>query len=157
MGPLVLQPVNGYTNVFTMTTSGNLQSMAESDDDRLMLRPGLLLSSNSFFGIQTTTTAPVGAINSIIVGVESKDAAADGSGGVRRIDLFNWTNGQWEVVDTRPTTNADSKYLVTVTTNASRFVNASTREVLARFQHRGGLTLSSARPFGFDQVGFKFD
>ena len=156
-GPLVLAPAESFTNVMSVTLSGNLQSLKDSDDDRLTLRPGVLLTSTSFFGIEASITAPNVTINSILIGAESRDSVGEGSGGVRRISLFNWSSLLWEPVDTRPITNADSKIQVTVSTNAGRFVNASTRQVLARFENRGGISLTLNRPFSYDQVGFKFN
>ncbi len=156
-GPLVFQQVASFQTMFSNLVSGNLQSLKDSDNDRVNLTMGLTISSNSGMGIQTSITAPLGAINSFIVGVESSDSTGPGSGGTREILLWDWTTAAWVVVDSRATTTQDSTLTVLISTNPGRFVNASTREVRARFMHKGGLALSSQRPIAFDQVGFHFN
>jgi hypothetical protein len=60
-------------------------------------------------------------------------------------------------VDSRATTFSDSFYKVEVTGTVAPYLNATTREVRARFMHSGGLTLNASRPFAIDMVGLHFD
>jgi hypothetical protein len=52
----------------------------------------------------------------------------------RMIHLFNTTNSQWELLSTTTIPLTDGTVQVDVTTNPSRFINATTGEVLARVE-----------------------
>lgn len=152
-GPLVLSPVLSYQPFNDVVVSGNLQSLAASDDDSLVLGPSPL-GSASGMGITTSTNGPTGAISKITLGVESSDNLP---GTVQTIDLWNWTTSAWENVDSRATTSSDSTALLTITSNPGRFVNSSTGEVRSKILHSNGAFQTSGRRVSFDQVGFHFN
>ena len=156
-GPIVLTPVESFDNVSSVTTGGNLLSLALSDDNKLALQPGILPNAGAGMGIQTSITAPVGTINSFTIGIESQDSVAPGTGGNQTVEFWNWTSSAWELLNTSPTTTADSFVAVTVSSNPGRFINGGTREVRARVLHRSGLSVTISRPFSFDQVGYHFN
>ena len=108
-------------------------------------------------GTTVSTFAPAGTINSLVLGVESSNTLATG-GGTQTIQMWDWTTSTWETVDTRGTTQNDGVAVVTISSNAARFVNAGTREVQARILHVSNAGLSSNRwTMAFDQIGFHFN
>jgi hypothetical protein len=155
MGPLVFDRPASYVNVNTGTAGGTLASLFDRDDNRLNLTRAV--RANSPMGIQTSTFGPLGAVTLMTIGVESSDTTPAASGSIREVQLFDWISDQFVTVDTRVTTMADTFYMIDVTTNVSRYVNASTREVRARFLHVGGLSLNVNRPFAMDMVGIHFN
>ena len=50
----------------------------------------------------------------------------------QRIELFNYDVGTWEQVDERTATTTDTVVVVTIDTNADRFIEPGTRSVEAR-------------------------
>lgn len=155
-GPLVLSPVSSMQIVNGVQTGGNQQSLDLSDDNRLGVSP---TDAGQRFGtgVSVSAFAPAGTINSLVVGVESSNTSTPGNGS-QTIELWNWNTSSWEPVDTRTATQADSAAYITISSNASRFVNATTREVRARILHISLLGFSSNRwRMAFDQIGFHYN
>lgn len=156
-GPLVLDPPTSYSLINGSLRSGDLGSLARVDGDRLVLGP-MDSGARSGTGISTSNYAPAGTISQIIVGVRSSNTLTTGGGATQNIELWNWTTSAYEVLDTRPATLADSTTQVTITTNAARFVDPVTGEVMARITHSSNLGLSGNRwTMAFDQVGIHFN
>jgi len=154
-GPLFLDPPASYSVINGTVRSGNLQSLADVDADRLVLGPEDS-GSRSGTGISGSFFAPAGTTNTITLGVRSSNTLTTG-GPVQKIDLWNWTTNAYENLDTRPTTNTDTSTLVNVTTNASRFVNSSTREVKCRVLHVMTAANGNRWTMALDQVGVHFN
>lgn len=155
-GPLFLEPVTSFSLVNATQRSGNLASLEDADADRLTLGPEDF-SSRSGSGIITSDTAPAGAVNQITLGVRSSNTLT-GLAANQTIELWNWNTSAWEVLDTRTTTTSDSTALLTITSNAARFVNTSTREVKLRVLHTSNVGSSGNRwTLSIDQVGFHYN
>ncbi len=153
--PLNLQPAATYTISNGALLGGNLQSLAHSDDNRLELGP-LSAGTRQGSGIIGSLTAPISTVSNLTFGVESKNSVSSTSGGVQTAELWNWTTSNWELVDTRATTVNDSLMVVTVSTNASRFVNSSTREMRFRVLHSSNAgAIGSRWTMHFDQIGIQ--
>ncbi len=156
-GPLVLDPPVSFSTINGSIRSGNLGSLADADGDSLVLGP-LDSGARSGTGIGASNYAPVGTISQIIVGVRSSNTLTTGGGATQTIELWNWSTQAYETVDTRPATLAYSNAQVTITTNASRFVDPATREVRARVVHSSNLGNTGNRwTMALDQVGVHFN
>ena len=155
-GPLVLSDVASVQVTNGVSLSGNQQSLNESDEDRMVISPtstGQRLGT----GVTVSIFAPTGTINSFVVGVESSNTLLAGAG-TQTIELWNWNTSAWESVDSRATAPSDGLALVNVSSNPSRFVNASTREVQARILHVANAGFMTNRwRMAFDQIGFHFN
>lgn len=109
--------------------SGDLLSLRESDDDRYVAHVGSLASDQiPFVRFRLTGSSP----KATLVKLHFKTELSCSQAGLpQSIRLFNFQTGQWETVDTRPTTLGDTVIQVDVDSNASRFVQAGTRLVRA--------------------------
>jgi hypothetical protein len=156
--PLTLSPLTSMQTFNGFLAGGNLQSLELSDDNRVEVSETSRGSRAAGVGIVGTMTAPSATVNSLTVGVESKNTLPATANPVQTIQLWNWTTSAWETLDTRPTALTDSLAVVAVTANASRFVNASTREVQIRIFHKNTVAGATTRwRAGFDQVGMQFN
>lgn len=156
-GPLVLTPPASYQTLNGAVFGGNLQSLVDSDDNWLQLGP-TSEGARSGTGIVASLTAPATTINSLTVGVESSNNLNQAQNPSQTMALFNWGTGLWEVLDTRPVGATDALGTLTVTTNPSRFVNSSTREVQVRVMHSSPSGVFGNRWKMFlDKVGVKFN
>lgn len=157
-GPLVLEAPVSYSLVNAAPRSGNLFSLKYADANRLIVRP-LQLSPRVKTGISTSNYAPTGAINQIVLGVRSSNNLTSAGGASQTIELWNWNTQAYEVLDTRDASLTDTTVLVTISSNASRFVDPATREVRARILHARKLAgiAGSRWEASFDQVGVHFN
>ncbi|GIV01471.1 MAG: hypothetical protein KatS3mg015_0301 [Fimbriimonadales bacterium] len=126
---------------FTVTrgvlTSGGLTDLFFSDDSYVNVearRPTEVAAAS--VEIEVEGTAPSGTASSLTFVLE---AASSGAPVRQRIELFNYQSGQWEQVDERNATFADTTVEIPVTSNATRFIQPGTRQMRARigFHDRG--------------------
>lgn len=156
-GPLFLVGPTSFSIINGSQRSGNLDSLSDLDSDKLVLGP-VNSGLRSGTGISTSSFAPAGAITKITLGATSSNTLTTGGGAVQTIELWNWNTSAYEVVDTRPATNTDSSTTISITTNASRFVNSSTREVKAQIMHSTNIGTAGDRwTMAFDQIGVHFN
>jgi hypothetical protein len=88
--------------------------------------------------IEVVGTSPIATPTELKFTVE---AAQSGDPVRQRIELFNYSNNQWEIVDERNAPFADTTVVVTISSNAARFVQSGTRQVKARVgYHDRGVT-----------------
>lgn len=133
--------------------SGDLSSLAVSDDSRLKLSP-TSAGSRDGTGITGSGRVTGGSVSSLTLGVESNNTITSGPGGTQTMFLWNWTTSAWELVDSRATTLADSRAIVTITSGASRFVNSSDGEVRFKIMHVSNAGVTSNRwSMEIDEVG----
>ena len=112
--------------------SGNLQSLAASDDDRLVVRPWIVINSSvPPVQVIVEATAPVSATTELRFKLE---ASTDIFGIRQWIELFNFTTGMYEEVDVRMATTSDSAIELTFLAGASRFIDPGTRKMRARLK-----------------------
>ncbi|MCH8977746.1 MAG: PQQ-dependent sugar dehydrogenase [Armatimonadetes bacterium] len=120
--------------------SGNLQSLAGSDDDRLVVRAGLTL----FLGepplqVVLTGTSPVDVPLELRFKLEAR---VNTPGLSQAIELFNYDTSLYEQLDLSVPGAMDTIVEVVVTTNPERFVQAGTREMKAKVVYQQvGFTL----------------
>ncbi|HZH99239.1 MAG TPA: trypsin-like serine protease, partial [Fimbriimonadaceae bacterium] len=120
--PQSLQMSVGFVN------GGSLAQVQASDNAYLSLITGPRLNRTSPM-VQAifTATSSVPAPNAMTVKIESASPNWD-----QVVDLFNYSNGLWETVDSMMAGQVDSLRQVAITSNASRFVNGSTGEMRLR-------------------------
>ncbi|MEO7454098.1 MAG: choice-of-anchor B family protein [Fimbriimonadales bacterium] len=141
-----------YTKIRGVQVSGNLGSLITDDDNRLELRPGITFtSSQAPVEIEITATAdsqtPV-AINVLSV------ARASAATIQEKIELFNYTSGLFELVDTRMLSTTDSQFIAVSAGNLNRFVGAN-KAVRARFSYKAtGPTFVYPWTVGIDKLAF---
>jgi uncharacterized protein involved in type VI secretion and phage assembly len=80
--------------------------------------------------MEFTGAGPTGAITKLTYRLELSAGTVTES--QQKIQLFNYTTNQWELVDTRVAPGPDTKTDVEITSNPSRFVNQSTGQMRAR-------------------------
>ncbi|MEQ1821047.1 MAG: hypothetical protein ABL949_00900 [Fimbriimonadaceae bacterium] len=154
--PLTLDPVSSFAVENGVQFSGTLASLHQSDEDRLEVGP-TFTGTRSGTGISTSMTAPTG-VTSLIVGVESKNSLPTTANPVQVIRLWNWTLNDWEQIDSRAATNVDSQVVIPITSNVSRFIQASSREVRMLVLHSSPAGSSDQRwRMHLDQVGIQFN
>ncbi len=145
-----------YTVIRGRDPIGDVLSVAASDDDYASLRPALLSSPGNppiqmeFQSISSGTTA-----NNFKFKVEAGTA---NGGSTQRISLWNYVTGQYEHLDTRPATAADSEVIVEVVSNAARFIapasSATPRRVRALVSFTPGQLSSAAWRGRVDKVSW---
>jgi hypothetical protein len=114
--------------------SGNFNSLINSDGDRLVMRPGVVLqSSEPPVQIRINSTAPTGSPNGISFSVES---SASFPFAQQKVSLWNYDTGAYELLDTRTVTTSDDTLTVTVRTNAHRFIDNATLAMRALVSYK---------------------
>ena len=110
--------------------SGNLASLQNSDNDRLVLRPGAVFS-NAEPPIQVilNAIAPTSSPSGFSFSLESNASIPNAE---QKISLWNFKDEVYEVLDTRLATTSDDTVTVNVTTNTARFIQPLTMAIRAR-------------------------
>jgi hypothetical protein len=134
--------VNSITMDAGSIVSGNLQSLLASDNNRLVMRPGVVLISNQApIRLVVSGQAPGRSASAIRFTLE---ASASFTFLSQEVEMFDFAIGDWESVDVRAATVSDSTIVIDVTLNSSRFVDPATGEVRAKLSWKAN-TLNVAR------------
>jgi hypothetical protein len=135
--------------------SGNLASLQSSDDDRLVMRPGITLgTSQPPIQIILDATAPTASLNGFSFSLESSASFGNAE---QKISLLNFNTGLYEELDARLTKTTDDTVTVTVRTNPSRFIEVGTLAIRARVSFRAvGPSLSFPWSGRVDKVWWNF-
>jgi len=111
------------------------------DDNRLVLRPGVTLSTSqspilaTAFG--TAAYSPTDSLKLVM------EVSASSTSIQQLVEFFNFSQQQWEQIDQRNLTTGDTKITLTATGTISRFIEAGTKEMRARISYRAtGPTLA---------------
>ncbi|MEW5882946.1 MAG: choice-of-anchor B family protein [Armatimonadota bacterium] len=140
------EEVEVLPSAFTVTrgvqTGGGLQDLFSSDNSYLRIearRPTEIAAASVELVVEGTST--VQAPSELKFNFEG---ATSGEPALQRIELFNFQNSTWEVVDERTAPQQDTAIVVTITTNPGRFVQSGTGLVRARIgYHDRGVTFIS--------------
>lgn len=62
------------------------------------------------------------------------EVAASTGGGSQVISLYNYNTSAWEIVDTRPISSTDAIILCSVSTNPTRFINQTSRQIRSKIE-----------------------
>ena len=110
--------------------AGGLTELAESDNLRLVVRPGIVFSTGEPpVQLVVEGTSIVAVPNSLGFTVES---SVSFGGGTQTIQLFNFDTDSYETVDSRSTTTVDSTTNVSLRTFPERFVQEGTQKMRAK-------------------------
>jgi hypothetical protein len=110
-------------------TGGNLASLIASDNDRLTIGPGTVFSSaEPPIQVRIDSTAPAPTPNGIMFSVETSASFGNAQ---QKIWLWNYVDGEYELMDTRLATLNDDVTNVIVRNNSSRFIQPGTLSMRA--------------------------
>ncbi|MCW5947704.1 MAG: S8 family serine peptidase [Fimbriimonadales bacterium] len=129
MSETVMVTPNGLNVLFGTQIGGNLQSLLQSDDNKLVVRtaPPIGLGSHST-NVVVTGTSSVLNPSKLIFAVEQSASTFPVN---LKLELFNYVTNSYEQVDLRAGTSGDAFAVVTITSNPSRFVHGVSGEVRA--------------------------
>ncbi len=114
--------------------SGNLGSLQNSDNNRLVMRPGAVFSSGEPpIQVILNSTAPSSSPSGFSFSLESNASIANAE---QKISLYNFDDEVYEVLDTRLATASENTVNVNVTSDTSRFIQPLTRAIRARVSYR---------------------
>ncbi len=135
--------------------SGNLASLQNSDNDRLVMRPGVTLgTSQPPIQVILNATAPTASPDGFSFSLESSASFGNAQ---QKISLYNFTTGLYEELDVRLAKTTDDTVTVTVRTNPSRFIEPGTLAIRALVSFRAvGPSLSFPWSGRIDKVWWNF-
>lgn len=144
-----------FTLVRGIVTAGNLSSLLNSDDNRLVMRPGPVLStSQTPIQIVLDATAPTASPNGFSFSIESSASFGNAQ---QKISLYNFNTGLYEELDARLAKTSDDTVSVTVASNTSRFIQPGTLAIRAFVSFRAvGPSLSFPWSSRIDKVWWTF-
>jgi hypothetical protein len=147
---------SGFSIVRGNLVSGGLPELQGSDDQRLSVRNGLVLSSTEPpINVVFEAVSPFAKVADLKLRLE---ASVSTPGLEQIVDLFDHIGNAWSTVDTRTATFGSDGVAVITLPDHNRFINPTTRVMQARVRYRrAGLTLSSTWVAGFDQVRWELD
>jgi hypothetical protein len=123
-----------FSPVRGIVTGGNLASLQNSDNNKLLIRPGVVFATGDPpVQIRVDATAPAALPNGIAFSVETSASFGNAQ---QRIWLWNYVIGNYELVDTRLATLTDDVTHVTIRTNSSRFIQPGTLALRALVTYR---------------------
>ncbi|MEM4409010.1 MAG: S8 family serine peptidase [Candidatus Caldarchaeum sp.] len=112
--------------------SGNLDSLLWRDSNSLTVNGAMPLNSNDpFVAIVVSGTSLLRNPVQLDINVVQ---SANTTGLRMTIEAYNFTTGTWQQVDSRGSTTSDSDVVVSITTNASQFINSANGEVRVRLR-----------------------
>jgi hypothetical protein len=130
-------PEQTFANNFTVTRgvrqSGGLTELHDSDDMYMVIQQRApFAAADANVQLVVEGTSPTQTATSFTFRFEASTTGAP-AGNVRQtLDMFNFQTNAWEQVDARGASSADAVVEVTITSNASRFIQAGTRLVRSR-------------------------
>jgi hypothetical protein len=135
----VKTPANPYTVPTSMIVNpgtvltGGLADLIYSDDSRVQAQPRLVFSTSGYpLQMVVEGSTPWTAPSVMRFRVESSAPSAIS----QRIELYNFSTGQYEELDVRSSTPTDTVVEVEATGNLTRFVETGTGKVRARVGYR---------------------
>ena len=109
-----------YLHHVGLRVGGNLRSLYESNDDRLVSQPGPVFSTQSWpLVIVFDAVGSIDTPSTLTFEIESRGSAGTL---LQRIEFFNYVTNSYEEVDSRLATTSDSLITISITSNATRFV-----------------------------------
>ena len=136
--------------------SGNLASLGDSDDDRLVMRPGTVFSSGEPpVQVVVNSVAPQAVPTAFSFQIEGNASFANAE---QVVSLFNFVSGQYEVLDTRLAVTTDNVVRVEPSGDLSRFVQPATLAIRAKVSFRAlGPAFSYPWEARLDQARWAFE
>ena len=133
--------------------AGGLPELLNSDDQYVLARPGVVLSSSEApVQIVVNGTSPISSPSVFQTKVEAR---ANSASVAESLDFYNFTTSTYEQMYSAPATLADSTQYINAPTNASRFIETGTRNVRVRLRFKAfAPVLSYPWQVRIDQVRF---
>ncbi|MDQ2987241.1 MAG: hypothetical protein M3R13_11095 [Armatimonadota bacterium] len=123
-----------YSTVRGTAFSGNLASLLNSDNNRLVIRPGFVFSvGEPPVQVRLNATAPTASPNGFSFSVESSASFGNAQ---QKVWLWNYVIDDYELLDTRLATTTDDVVTVTVRSDPSRFIQPGTLAIRALVSFR---------------------
>jgi hypothetical protein len=130
----VTVPPTSFNTVRGILVAGTLADLLASDDAFIQWKAGPILSlSEKPIDIIVDGTSPLATPSTIVFQLEGR---VNNPNIAQTISLFNYVTSSWEPLDVRTATTSDTVVMVTVSTNASRFVDPGTLAMRARFGYK---------------------
>ncbi len=121
-GPSPVWP-SGYTLGRGAVFSGDLGSLLLNDNNRLVMRPGVVFPSQEPpIQLIVNATSPNETLSKLEFSVEAHCSASNIE---QRIALYNYDTQTYETLSTSTSTTSDSTTVVVVTSNPARFLGPS--------------------------------
>jgi hypothetical protein len=112
---------------------GSLAQLLSSDNGYVVILESPFRSRRDpAVRMEVVATSPSATLSQLKFRLESKTNAVPAGDVGQRIELFNSTTNDWELIDSRGSTSSDSVAEPTVSGNPSRFVHPTTRQMRAR-------------------------
>jgi hypothetical protein len=149
-------PASSVTLFRGAALSGGISNLGDSDDSYLVIRPGVVFASSDY-PVQAilSATAPTASPSGLRFLLEAKASAANVN---QRIELFDFSTGQYVVVDQRTATLSDSITQYTVPANQPDFVDPTTLSIKARIGFKAmSAVFSYPWTASLDQVYWLFE
>ncbi len=117
-----------------LVTGGGLSDLFASDNAYLTLRPGFVLNVNEA-PIQIIVKGQAGSTTAQQFGLllERRSSVTNIS---ENVQFFDFSTNQWVSMNTSAMPTADNILHVSTTTNPSRFIHPTTREIRAKLEYR---------------------
>nr|MBA3726153.1 hypothetical protein [Armatimonadota bacterium] len=133
-------PPSSFTVFRGLLLSGDLNSLLESDDNRLVMRPGVVFSTEEPpIQLIVNATSPNATPSRLEFSVEAHCSVSNIkqllSNIEQRIALYNFDTQAYETLKTSTATTSDSTAVVFVTSNPGRFIGPNL-ELRARVAYK---------------------
>jgi nitrous oxidase accessory protein NosD len=140
-----------YTIIRGHYLSGGLPDLFMSDDSRLLIQSGETLGPfEPPVKIRAKGTTPIHAPQTINFTVEAKSL---GSGITQTIELYNYINNSYELLDSRTSTVTDTRVTISIMENPSRFIHQTNGEMTVQLSwYVTGPILAWPFQVGIDQA-----
>ncbi len=117
--------------------SGDVPELADSDDQYVVMNPQFLMARYQNV-VVVETTSPTDSPSNLEFSLEAKVNNLVGTVD-QKIELYNFTNLQYETVDNRTATASDTTVVVTPAGQVNRFVEPGTGTMRARISYQNSL------------------
>jgi hypothetical protein len=130
---------NFFPQAFAVTqgtlVSGGLNDLQGSDNKYVIVAGRPLISQPiGAAAIEMETTGTQTTASKLEFSIEARASMANIT---QQISLYNYQTQTWELIDSRTAAMSDTVTKVTITTNPSRFIDASTKKMKAQFKLSG--------------------
>jgi hypothetical protein len=127
-------PVTSFTVAPGIILSGTLADVQTADNNYIVARPGVVLTTLQAPLIATATaTLPSTLPTSLSIDIET---AGSQGGLTQRIEVFNYDSGLYELADFGALSTTDTNINISITTNAPDYVDSGTGQVKVRMSYR---------------------
>jgi hypothetical protein len=145
-------PAEAFAVIIGLPGSGGLSDLQSSDDSRLFVRQDPFRSrQDPAVRVEFSATAPPGSFGELEFVLEASTNAVPASSVSQRIELWNFTTSQWDLVDSRPASATDQTAVISITSGVANYIHSGNRALRARASYFDpGTLLTRSWSVGFD-------